>query len=148
MLQAINQGLTDVSTTQKVQLGATYEYLGNVYIYLQGVASVAVGSWVTYNSAFATALLTTTEAAKLKPMAVAMAAIVANDYGWFQIFGEASVLALANGTAETALYTSATAGSSDIVSTSQTKINRAIYRAAVGASNGKVAAYIAYPSAA
>jgi hypothetical protein len=58
----------------------SWDAAGNEYVYLQGVASCVKGSWVTFDEAGATALL----AANAKgPVAVAMAAIVANKYGWF-----------------------------------------------------------------
>ena len=61
---------------------------GNEYIFMRGVASTIKGSWVTYDELYDTTLL----AANLKgPVAVAMAAIVANRWGWYCIFG--SVLA-------------------------------------------------------
>jgi hypothetical protein len=58
----------------------TFDAAGNEYIYLKGVASAVAGSWVTFDEAGVTTLL----AANAKgPVAIAMAAIVANKYGWF-----------------------------------------------------------------
>ena len=61
---------------------------GNEFVYLQGVADVIAGSWVSYDEAFLATGLDTDEAASLVgPVAVAQAAVVANKFGWFQIFG-------------------------------------------------------------
>lgn len=58
------------------------------FIYLKGVANVDDGDWVEYDSSFATALasiaLNTPDL-----LAVAMADVVADKYGWFQIGGVA-----------------------------------------------------------
>lgn len=81
---AIYQKLTTNSTVKKHELGETVEVDGNVYIYLQGVASTAANDFVTYNGSFATALLTTTS---IGPVAIAMAATVASEYGWYLVSG-------------------------------------------------------------
>jgi hypothetical protein len=66
------------------------------FIYLLGVASTVVGSVVTYNGnnagtpTFQTALAPAT-ANQDKPLAVAMSANVAGQYGWYQIAGNAVV---------------------------------------------------------
>ena len=123
---------------------------GDVYIFLPGVASNAVGAWVTYDpgNSYTTALLTKANADKLLPMAVSMSTANGSQYGWFKLVGRVPSLALANGTANTALYTSGTAGYADINATSQTKINRAFYDTARGGTNGTTNTYIQYPSAA
>ncbi len=149
MLQSINGPLSVVHTSQKHELGALYSDDNGIYTYMTGVASTLVGSWVTFNESFATVLATKAEVDKLKPMAVAKGAVVASSYGWYQIFGEVSAArVLASAAKEVAIYSSATAGSLDDDSTSQTKVNRAVLRATDGGSGGNVAAYIAYPSAA
>lgn len=148
MITAIEGPLTVVHSTQKHELGIMYEKSGKIYIYLKGVASTAAGDLVTFDEAGATTRLTKAEADKLKPMAVAMAAIVADKYGWYQVYGEASVSALGLCAKEVAIYTSATAGAADDDPTSQTKINRLIVRTTVGASPAVAAAFINFPSAA
>jgi len=88
------QPIAETSTTQKHPLGlrvigrdATLGY--GEFIYLTGVASTVVGDLVTYN----TSSWTTTRAAvgtnKPQPIAVAMSANVASQYGWYQISGVA-----------------------------------------------------------
>ena len=81
------------------------------FIYLRGVASTAVGSWVTYNIDDGTTDLLAANA--IGPVAIATAATVANTAGWYQIGGKASGLALANFADNGNVYATATAGSVD-----------------------------------
>jgi len=71
-------------------------YGGGEFIYLLGVASTVVGSVVTYNgNATGTPTGQTTLAPSTanlaQPLAVAMSANVASQYGWYQIAGNAVV---------------------------------------------------------
>ena len=66
---------------------------GNEYIFLKGVASTVQYSWVTYNNEFDTTLLAT---AAIGPVAIAQAAIVANKYGWYLIWGSGTGKAVNN----------------------------------------------------
>jgi hypothetical protein len=153
MITALGQKLTAVSTTQKHVLGERCiekdaNGVTNEYIYLKGVASTAIGSAVNfYPLTFVTALLTKAETDKLYPVAVAMAATVANTYGWYQIKGVASIALLVNCAKEVALYTSATAGSIDDDSTTQTKLNRTVALATITTA-AVTKCWIDYPSAA
>lgn len=91
MIQSV---LTSVDTTQQHELGARHQdESGNEYIYLEGVASTVVGSWVTFTSTYATALLTADD---IGIVAVALAATVASRYGWYQIYGSAEASLAAN----------------------------------------------------
>jgi hypothetical protein len=57
---------------------------GYEYIFLQGVASTILGSWVTFDEAFlSTGLDGNGTATLIGPVAVATAAVVANKYGWY-----------------------------------------------------------------
>jgi hypothetical protein len=86
-------------------------YGAGEFIYLLGVADTAVGSWVTYNADnFGTALLA---ANAIGPVAVAMSANVASQYGWYQISGKAVGLALADYADNGLVFATATAGSID-----------------------------------
>jgi hypothetical protein len=86
-------------------------YGAGEFIYLAGVASTAVGSWVTYNlDDGSTALLA---ANAIGPVAVAMSANVASQYGWYQISGKAVGLALASYADNGLVFATATAGSID-----------------------------------
>ena len=86
-------------------------YGAGEFIYLKGVASTAVGSWVTYNDDdYSTALLA---ANAIGPVAVAMSANVANQYGWYQIQGKAIGKALTGFVDNANVYATSTAGSVD-----------------------------------
>jgi hypothetical protein len=81
------------------------------FIFLKGVASTAVGSWVTYNDDdYSTTLLA---ANAIGPVAVAMSANVASQYGWYQIQGKAIGKALTGFLDNANVYATATAGSVD-----------------------------------
>lgn len=86
------QPIADTSTTQRHDLGTIVEAVDATYgvgefIYLQGVASTAIGNWVTYNADdWSTTLLV---ADALGPVGVAMSANVGSQYGWYQISGKA-----------------------------------------------------------
>lgn len=105
--------ITDHDTTQKVELGlivnAGDPTLGaGEFIYLKGVASTVVGSWVTYNfDDFTTTLLA---ANAIGPVAIAMSACVASEYGWYQIEGKASGQAAASYADNGLVFSTATAG--------------------------------------
>lgn len=108
---------TQVHTTKRFRLGTEKkDYSDNVYIYLQGIASTAVGSWVNYTggTAFVTALLDTDVAAtQLGSLAVAMAAVGASQFGWYQVVGNASALSLTAATDAKNAFATATGGSVD-----------------------------------
>lgn len=84
------------STTQNHPLGkevdAYDQSLGaGRFIYLLGVASTVVGALVKYNATtWQTALITNT-ANQDVPLAVAMSANLAAQYGWYQIGGNAVI---------------------------------------------------------
>ena len=61
------------------------------FIYLEGVASTVVGTLVTYNNFGATTTLVPNTASQNAPVAVAMSANVANQFGWYQISGVARI---------------------------------------------------------
>ena len=112
------QPITNISTTQRHPLGTIVQahdqddsYGAGEFVYLAGVASTAVGSWVHYNMDDGSTALTVADA--VGPVAVAMAATVASTYGWYQINGKAVGKALASYADEGAVYLTATAGSVD-----------------------------------
>jgi len=71
--------------------GATSQGEGE-FIYLKGVASTVVGSMVDYDAYLGTTALSPATAGT-GPVAIAMSANVANQYGWYQIGGVAAVKA-------------------------------------------------------
>lgn len=92
----VEQAINAASSTQNHPLGTVIRAVDDNYgegefIYLQGVASTAVGSIVEYDTSFQTGLATVAVETP-RPLAVAMAATGASEYGWYQISGEAVML--------------------------------------------------------
>jgi hypothetical protein len=88
------QPLSETSTVKKHALGTiargTDATLGEAeFIYLQGIGSTVVGSIVSYGVTFLTALDTAAATGPSNPLAIAMSANVASQYGWYQISGMA-----------------------------------------------------------
>lgn len=73
-----------------VQRGVDPTLGGAEFIFLIGVGSTVVGSLVTYDDSFQTALYTGSLNTP-RPVAVAMSACVATEGGWYQIGGLATV---------------------------------------------------------
>ncbi len=129
------QPIANTETDARVTLGTIVRAVDPVYgagefIYLKGVASTAVGSWVTYNSDdFSTALLA---ANAIGPVAVAMSANVANQYGWYQIQGKAVGL-VASGFVDNAnVYATANAGTVDDAVVAGDRVKGAVGASAIG----------------
>lgn len=112
------QPIANTETTAKHQLGQIVRGIDPTYgegefIYLLGVGSTEVGSVVTYNATtYQTALLTVSNGKnKAVPVAVAMSANVASQYGWYQIGGNAVVKKTTVAvTPQVPVYISATSG--------------------------------------
>lgn len=90
------QPIADTSTTQQHPIGTIVTakdptYGQGEFIYLLGVASTAVGSVVTYNTSSGTTALAAVGTNKPQPIAIAMSANVASQWGWYQISGIAVV---------------------------------------------------------
>jgi hypothetical protein len=87
------QSIADTSTTALHTLGTivpakdTTTYGGGEFIYLLGVADTVVGSVVTYHPATWQTALCPVGNNLAKPIAIAMSANVAGQYGWYQISG-------------------------------------------------------------
>lgn len=135
-----------VSTYRNIPGTRTFDDAGNEFIYLQGVASTVAGSIVSFGlsavSAFQTALSVT---GVRGPIAVAMAAVLAGQYGWYQIYG-LNTVAVFNGAAVAgAMLFSASTGKCDDAVVSGDRIDNAIVAATVsGAGAGSV--FLNYPS--
>jgi hypothetical protein len=114
------------------------------FIYLKGVGSTVAGNAVVYDEAGAT---TRTVAASRGPVAIAMSANVANQYGWYQIRGIATVSALTV-VADAPVSLSATDGSLDDLTTAQYAVENARWMSATDTpSTGKAYAVIDGPFA-
>lgn len=99
-------------------------YGAGEFIYLQGVANTALGSWVLINPDDWT---TTLLGPDMKgAVAVAMAPTVAGEYGWYQINGKAIGKVLAGYLDNALVYATATTGSVDDAVVSGDRVKNAI----------------------
>jgi hypothetical protein len=111
-----SQKIAGNSTTQEHALGERRKGYDasrgeGEFIYLKGVASTAVGEFVLYNEDdYSTSLLAANDVGQV---AVAMAATVASEFGWYQIVGKASGKALSGFADNGNVYGTATGGSVD-----------------------------------
>ncbi len=128
----------------KAQDTASTDYGIGEFIYLEGVASTAVGSVVTYNaSSFETALAV---AGAKGLIAVAMAATVAGEYGWYQIYGKAVAKVLTGFASGNVCYLTATAGSIDDAVVAGDEIYTGLSVGAIGTpAAGQALISISYP---
>lgn len=85
---------------------------GGEFIYLKGVASTVIGSLVIYDPVNHTTTLAVNTAVQDRPVAVAMSANVALQWGWYQIAGVAVIkkTAVKFAAAPLTVFLSATAG--------------------------------------
>jgi len=140
-----NPGDTDVVDTEaKVQVGTTQvDANGNVYVYGKGVASCVAGDWVSFDEAMQATLLVANAKGRV---GVAMDALIANTYGWFQIAGKNTIAKALTGFADNGLiYATSTAGSVDDAVVTGDLIVGAIGRSAV--SGGVITVELSYPFA-
>jgi hypothetical protein len=110
--QAFESDTTTVDSSAKTKLFTrAFDSLGNEYIYLLGVANTEAGSWVSWNATTGqTALLAGNAVGEV---GIAMAAIVASKYGWYQIFGYNTIAKTDTVAANKQLYIDGTAGRAD-----------------------------------
>jgi hypothetical protein len=114
-------------------------YLSGEFIYLKGVASTAVGSWVTYNMDDGSTTLLAANA--IGPVAVAMSANVANQYGWYQISGKAVGKALTGFVDNANVYATSTAGSVDDAVVAGDRVKGAVGASALGTPSAGLAEF-------
>lgn len=133
-----------VDTELKYALGTiAQDEAGNEYIYLTGVASTIVGSWVTYDELGITTLLV---ANAIGPVAVAMAITNATtEYGWYQIRGKAECALAANCAANVAIGFETTSGYAGDGKAAGDVIRNAFSRDATSASAAVATCQIMYP---
>ena len=145
----IGQPIAETSTTLKHRLGDRFKcsdptYGPGEFIYLQGVASTAVGSWVTFNADDGTTALLAANA--IGPVAIAMSANVASQYGWYQIYGKAVGKALTGFADDGNVYATSTAGSIDDAVVAGDRVKNAKGASAVGTPSTGLAEFeIQYP---
>lgn len=140
----IGQPIADTSTTATAALGQIIRAKDPVYgvgefIYLKGVASTAIGEWVTYNSDdWSTTRLA---ANAIGPVAVAMSACVANNFGWYQIGGKAVGKVLSGFVDNANVYATATAGSVDDAIVAGDRVKGAVGASAIGTPSAGLAEF-------
>src|SRR6266404_7694882 len=139
--------LTDVDTSQRNTLGTRTQDDGSgEYIYMPGVASLAAGDWVMYSLAtfVPTRLLNDAGSATAGLVAVAMGAILAANFGWFQVFGVVLVANVATTSSVSfSLYRTSTAGRASVTAVAKDCIFGAYTNVASVANVGSVT--ISYP---
>lgn len=98
-----------IDTIKQVPFGTrAYDNAGNEYVYLTGVSSTVLGSWVTYDELGITTLLV---ADTKGPVAVAMAVLDSTSkYGWYCIYGTVEAFLAANCAADVAIGYETTSG--------------------------------------
>lgn len=99
-MNTLIRGLTDVDTIAKYAIGTRKEDDdGNIFVYLQGIISTVAGDWVTYYITSTAAAVTARLVAGAKGLvAIAMAAIGADQFGWYQISGHNAIARAVNDT--------------------------------------------------
>ena len=129
------QAINETSTVQLHDIGTVVNafdsttYGAGEFIYLKGVASTAIGNPVIWDSAGQTALA---GLASRGPVAIAMSANVASQWGWYQIQGMCPVSSAANAVASGApIYMQASAAVDDAVSATN-KIDGCVSKSASG----------------
>lgn len=140
----VGQAFNEVSSTAKHELGLIVQakdptYGVGEFIYLKGVASTAIGSWVTYNQDDNSTVLLAANA--IGQVAVAMAATVASTYGWYQIGGKAIGKALTGFVDDANVYATATAGSVDDAVVAGDRVKLAKGASAVGTPSAGLAEF-------
>lgn len=129
------QPIASTSTTQQHALGTRLKavdanYGEGEFIYLKGVASTLAGDLVAFDDKAGTT--TRTVAATRGPVAIAMSANVANQYGWYQLAG-AGVLATASagtGAANALVAVSVTAGQATVSGAAGVKVDGIVCKTA------------------
>lgn len=138
------QPVADTSPTQQHPLGTVVRavdatYGAGEFVYLKGVASTAVGSWVKVaEDDHTTALL---GADMIGQVAVAMSANVASQYGWYQIKGKAVGKCLASYADNGLVYATATAGSIDDAAVAGDRVKQALGASAIGTPSSGLAEF-------
>ena len=147
--------LTQVDASVLYAVGARFtDEDGNVFIYLQGLASTAEGDWVTYRiTSTAAAVTKRAVAGDQGNLAIAMAAILAAKFGWYQIFGNnlrAGAITGGDAAAAGAVFLTSTAGKMDDVEVADDRVSGAVFSVQEGELSGNPAALagatISYPS--
>lgn len=132
---------TDVHTVKQNNLGArAFDAANNEYVYLQGIASLVANDWVFYDET--TYIVTRTVANSKGPVAIAQAAVLASQFGWFGIKGTFTGN-VATGALAAKVWVTATAGRVDNTDVAVDLVDSAVQRSATAANLATFA--ISYP---
>lgn len=140
----VGQVFGETSTSAKAELGLIVRAKDPVYgvgefIYLKGAANMAVGSWVTYNQDDNSTTLLAANA--IGPVAVALAPVLANQFGFFQISGKAVGKVLTGFVDNANVYATATAGSVDDAVVAGDRVKGAVGASAIGTPSAGLAEF-------
>lgn len=130
----VAQGIEDLSSSAKLPMGtivkASHPSLGmGEFMYAKGVANTVVGSVAIIDEAGISSLASANGKGRI---GCAMAANVANNYGWYQIGGK-GVAKVLTGFADNGIcYLTATAGSVDDAAVAGDLVQGMMGRSAVG----------------
>lgn len=147
-------GATQIATvddTQRLPIGTRIKAFDPTYgfgefVYMPGVANCIVGSVAALDYKAGTTTLGV--AATRGPLGVAMGAILAGQFGWFQVSGAAVVAVAAAVVAQAPAYLTATAGKVDDLAAAGQGIDGMVFKTADGTPSANLAvAQIADPSA-
>jgi hypothetical protein len=133
---------TEVDTVKRNPLGTeAVDDSGNIWIYLAGVASCVEGDWVSFNTSSYVAVRLIADA--VGRVAIAPAAILAANWGWFLIKGfyatsNSDTVAAAGG-----LFIDGTTGRVDDASVAGDFVNGAVSTGAD--TTNKLPVHISYP---
>ena len=144
MDQVDSSAIFQMGTTAK----AVYDSSGSItyhgeFTYQTGVASCATGSWVSINPDNDTVALLAD--GHVGAVAVAVSAVTASKYGWFQRTGKGLGLLAASVADNAALYATGTAGTAGATASSLSEITGARAAAASGSSAANTDVELDYP---
>jgi hypothetical protein len=142
MSQTIGVSETLRTTTANSSLLTKGETPGKHWVYVQANGAIAQYDVVAVDETGQAATITKALADASTKVGVASAAFADNEYGWAQIYGNCTLNVLASCAADAILYTSATAGSLDDTSTSQTKIDGILLTTSRGGTDGSAAGFM------
>lgn len=116
-------------------------YGGGEFIYLKGVASTVLGSWVTYSLDDGATVLLVASTSPDDPVAVAMGATIGSTWGWYQINGRAVGKAKASYADNAEVYATSTGGSIDDTVVAGDRVVHATGASAVGTPSSGLAEF-------
>lgn len=141
-------GVSDaIRTTSPTSALLEYGYTtsGKGWMYVQAASAISQYDVVAIDETGQAAKITKALADTSTKVGVAAAAFASGEYGWVQITGNCTLNVLASCLTDAILYTSATAGSLDDTSTSQTKIDGILLTATRGGTDGSAPGFMFVP---